>query len=234
MMIEGRSGLMRRARKRAVSVLVLLILLASAAIAAEAAKKTVNMKVHGKVRYEGSRGRTIIEGGVTIRYDDTVIVAASAVIDNAAETAKLSGGVTLTQQDVTLTADEMDVNLKQDNAEVKGNVKLEKREEQAEKDESGKPKISIITVTCDMLDISTKTQDFMARGSVVIAKDAQKAQAQKADYKNAQKELLLEGSVFIEDAGDKSIRCDKAILYTDKELVEAEGQPVEITFEVEE
>ncbi len=68
----------------------------------------------------------------------------------------------------------------------------------------------------------------------MITKDAQKAQAQKADYDNAQKELVLEGSVFIEDEGDKSIRCDRATLYTDKELVEAEGQPVVITFEVEE
>lgn len=233
-MTEGRSGVMRRARKRAVSILVLLAFLALGAIAAQAAKKTVNMTVHGKVRYEGSRGKTIVEGGVTIRYDDTVIVAERAVIDNGAETAKLSGGVTLTQQDVILTADEMDVDLKKDSAEVRRNVKLKKHEEQAEKDESGKPRISLITVTCDMLDISTKTQDFVARGSVLITRDAQKAQAQKADYDNAQKELLLEGSVFIEDAGNKSITCDKAIFYTDKELVEAEGQPVEITFEVEE
>ncbi|HAN86487.1 MAG: LptA/OstA family protein [Bacillota bacterium] len=223
-----------RARRRAVSILVLLAFMASAAIVAEAAKKTVIVEVHGRARYEGSKGKTIIEGGVTIQYDDTVIVAASAVMDNAAETAKLSGGVTLTQQDVTVTAREMDVDLKKDSAEVRGNVKLEKREEQAEKDESGKPRISIVTVTCDTLNISTKTQNFAARGSVLITKDAQKAQAQKADYDNAQKELVLEGSVFIEDEGDKSIRCDRATLYTDKELVEAEGQPVVITFEVEE
>jgi lipopolysaccharide assembly outer membrane protein LptD (OstA) len=122
-----------RARRRAVSILVLLAFMASAAIVAEAAKKTVIVEVHGRARYEGSKGKTIIEGGVTIQYDDTVIVAASAVMDNAAETAKLSGGVTLTQQDVTVTAREMDVDLKKDSAEVRGNVKLEKREEQAEK-----------------------------------------------------------------------------------------------------
>jgi len=50
----------------------------------------VIVEVHGRARYEGSKGKTIIERGpaLTIQYDDTVIVAASAVMDNAAETAK--------------------------------------------------------------------------------------------------------------------------------------------------
>lgn len=233
-MREGGSVVKRRVRKGALAILVLLAFLASTAIVAEAAKKKVNMQVHGKVRYEGSKGRTVVEGGVTIRYDGTVITATNAVIDNEAETVKLGGGVVLTQEDVTLTSDEMDVDLKNDMAVVKGNAKLEKREEQAEKDESGKPKVSIVKVVCDMLEISTETQDFVAKGSVFITKDSQKAQAQAADYDNAGKMLALEGSVFIEDEGNKTIKCDRAVLYTDKELVEAEGEPVEITFEIEE
>ncbi len=233
-MIEGESGMKGQARKRAVSVVVLAVLLVSAAIVAEAAAKKVNLQVHGKVRYEGSKGRTIVEGGLTIRYDDTVITATNAVIDNAAETAKLTGGVLLTQKDVVLNADEMDVDLKNDTAVVKGNVRLEKREEQAEKDESGKAKVSVVKMTCNILEISTKTQDFIAQGSVLMTKDKQKAQAEKANYDNASKTLTLQGSVAIEDEGNKTIKCDRAILYTDKELVEAEGKPVEITFEIEE
>lgn len=197
------------------------------------AAREVRLVVDGRVVHKGTKGETTIEGGARIFYGDTVITSSNAVVNMNTNTAVLSGGVSLVQGDVTLTADTMNVNMKQDTAAVKGNIKLTKREQQQEKDAQGKPVFTIITMTCDNLNISTATQDFTAEGRVSIVKDKQKAQADKAVYGNAAKTLTLTGAVNVTGEKDERIKCDKATLHTDKELLEAEGKPIEITFTIE-
>lgn len=212
--------------------LMMALLCAVASLPAAAANKDVIVRLgdSGRTTYQGANGDTVLEGGVKIEYGDTVITAQRAVVNMGAGKAHLTGGVTLVQGDVTLGSDAMDADLKKETAVLTGNVKLQKKEQQAEKDSSGKAKVSTIVMTCAYLDISTITQDFTATGPVSITVDKQKAQSAKATYSNAQKVLVLTGSVFIQGGDGETIKCDKASLHTDKEAIEAEGKGMEITF----
>ena len=184
--------------------------------------------------YTGAKGDTVIEGGLRIEYDDIVITADRATVNMDAGIAKLTGEVALVQGEVTIDCDSMDLNIKKKTAAVAGSVRLRKRETQVEKDETGEPKVSVITLTCAAMEIFTDTQNFSASGIASIARDGQRAQAEQASYKSSDKVLILAGSVFIEGEDKESIRCDRAQLHTDQIMVAAEGTDMEITFEIEE
>ncbi len=219
---------------RAHTMLTALVALVMLAMAVPAQAKPVKVTAHGYVEHSGAMGDTIIEGGLTIEYDDIVITARRAAVNMDAGVAKLTGKVALVQGDVEIACDSMDLNMKKKTAAVAGNVRLQKRETQVEKDESGKPKVSVVTLTCAAMEIFTDTQNFVASGQVHIAKDGQKAQAEQASYDSDQKILLLTGSVFIEGEDNESIRCDRAELHTDQVRIKAEGESMEVTFEIQE
>ena len=221
---------MRRLLRAGIVVFALIALAASVPVQAKSAKVTA----YQSMTYKGAKGDTIIEGGLRIDYDDIVITADRATVNMNANTAKLTGKVSLVQGDVTIDCDSMDLNMKKKTASVAGNVRLQKRETQTDKDETGKPKVSVITLTCAAMDIFTDTQNFDASGRVSIVRDGQRAQADKASYRSSEKVLVLTGSVFIQGEDKESIRCDRAQLSTDKVMVVAEGSNMEITFEIEE
>lgn len=203
-------------------------------LSAEAAKSVrVTTGPESRLTYQGTKGDTTIEGGVTIEYDDVVITSSSATVNIDAGTALLSGGVTLVQGEVTVTAEVMNIYLKEDRAEFSGGVRLTKIEPQAEMDEEGNPVTTTITLDCSTLKISTATQDFDADGDVTVSKGGQVARCHTASYSSSERRIVLEGDVSITGEDNESIRCDRATVYTDRERVEAEGKSMEITFEIE-
>ena len=213
---------------------ILLFVVAVFALSIPVQAKPVKVTAYQSVVHKGAKGDTVFEGGLKIEYDDIVITADRATVNMDAGIAKLGGKVALVQGDVTIGCDSMDLNIKKKIAAVTGSVRLQKRETQVEKDEAGKPKVSVITLTCTAMEIFTDTQDFNASGNVSMTRDKQRAQAAHASYKNSEKMLILTGSVFIEGENKESIKCDRAELHTDQTMVAAEGAKMEITFEIEE
>ncbi|HON43014.1 MAG TPA: LptA/OstA family protein [Bacillota bacterium] len=213
---------------------ILLFVVAVFALSIPVQAKPVKVTAYQSVVHKGAKGDTVFEGGLKIEYDDIVITADRATVNMDAGIAKLGGKVALVQGDVTIGCDSMDLNIKKKIAAVTGSVRLQKRETQVEKDEAGKPKVSVITLTCTAMEIFTDTQDFNASGNVSMTRDKQRAQAAHASYKNSEKMLILTGSVFIEGENKESIKCDRAELHTDQTMVAAEGTKMEITFDIEE
>lgn len=197
-----------------------------------AAAKTVKVNADSRLVHQGAKGDTIIEGGLSIEYDDIRITAEKATVNMSAGTAVLTGGVTLVQGDVRLTSDTMNINMKADEASMSGNVKLTKAELQQERDAAGKPLTTTITLGCSSLKISTVTQDFQADGKVTLAKGGQTAQCDRAVYTSSAKSVVLSGSVAIKGEDNESIKCDKATIYTDRDRLEAEGKAMEIVFSI--
>jgi len=212
----------------AMAIIVPCLLLALPAAAAKPVKVTAD----SRLVHQGSKGDTIIEGGLSIEYDNVRITADKATVNMSAGTALLTGGVTLVQGDVRLTSDTMNINMKEDKASMLGNVKLTKVEEQLERDAAGKPATTTITLGCNKLDISTVTQDFAADGKVTLAKGGQTAQCDRAVYTSSAKSVVLSGAVTIKGEDNESIKCDKATIYTDRDRLEAEGKAMEITFTI--
>lgn len=229
----GEGRYMRRVARGGTALLALVALVVLA-MAAGAQAKEVKVTARRSVEHSGAKGDTVIEGGLTIEYDDILITAERATVNMGAGVARLVGKVALIQGDVEIDCDSMDLNIKKKTAAVAGNVRLQKRETQVAKDESGKPKVSVVTLTCAAMEIFTDTQNFNASGKVSIVKDGQRAQAEQASYNNAGKVLTLTGSVLIQGEENESIKCDRAELHTDQVLVKAEGENMEITFEIEE
>lgn len=213
---------------------ILLFVVAVFALSIPVQAKPVKVTAYQSVVHKGAKGDTVFEGGLKIEYDDIVITADRATVNMDAGIAKLGGKVALVQGDVTIGCDSMDLNIKKKIAAVTGSVRLQKRETQVEKDEAGKPKVSVITLTCTAMEIFTDTQDFNASGNVSMTRDKQRAQAAHASYKNSEKMLILTGSVLIEGENKESIKCDRAELHTDQTMVAAEGTKMEITFDIEE
>lgn len=213
---------------------IVLFAVAMLAVSVPAQAKSVKVTGYQSVVHKGAKGDTVFEGGLKIEYDDIVITADRATVNMDAGIAKLGGKVALVQGDVTIGCDSMDLNIKKKIAAVTGSVRLQKRETQVEKDEAGKPKVSVITLTCTAMEIFTDTQDFNASGNVSMTRDKQRAQAAHASYKNSEKMLILTGSVLIEGENKESIKCDRAELHTDQTMVAAEGTKMEITFDIEE
>lgn len=213
---------------------IVLFVVAMLAVSIPAQAKSVKVTAYQSMVHKGAKGDTVIEGGLKIEYDDIVITSERATVNMDAGIAKLAGKVLLVQGDVTINCDSMDLNIKKKTAMVSGNVRLQKRETQVEKDETGKPKVSVITLTCATMEILTNTQDFDASGNVSMARDKQRAQAEQASYKNSEKVLILTGSVFIEGENKETIRCDRAELHTDQTMLAALGTKMEITFDIEE
>jgi lipopolysaccharide assembly outer membrane protein LptD (OstA) len=213
---------------------IVLFAVAMLATSVPALAKSVKVTAYQSMVHKGAKGDTVIEGGLMIEYDDIVITADRATVNMDAGIAKLTGKVALVQGDVTINCDSMDLNIKKKTATVAGSVRLQKRETQVEKDEAGKPKVSVITLTCAAMEIFTNTQDFNASGNVSMTRDKQRAQAEQASYMNSEKVLILTGSVFIEGENKETIRCDRAELHTDQTMLAAEGAKMEITFEIEE
>lgn len=212
---------------------VVLVAVLGAAVAVPAHAETKKVRVTAnRVVYQGPKGDTVVEGDVRIEYGESIITAPRAVVNMETKKAKITGGVVLVKGDVRLSTDTLETDFQKEVASATGNVRLEKREVQQEKDESGKPKVQVITMTCLALEISTETEDFTAKGSVAIMKDRQTATADRAEYSSSRKSMVLTGSVFVQGAEKETIRCDRATFYTDREAVEAEGKPLEITFEV--
>ncbi len=197
-----------------------------------AAAKTVKVTADSRLTHQGAKGDTIIEGGLSIEYDDIRITADKATVNMSAGTALLTGGVTLVQGDVRLTSDAMNINMKADEATMSGNVRLTKLEEQQERDAAGKPVTSTITLACSTLKISTATQDFEADGKVTLGKGGQTAQCDHAVYSSSAKSVVLSGAVIIKGEDNESIKCDKATIYTDRDRLEAEGKSMEIVFSI--
>ena len=220
--------------KRVLRTGVILFAVAMLAVSVPALAKPVKVTAYQSMVHKGAKGDTEIEGGLEIEYDDIVITADRATMNMDAGIAKLAGKVSLVQKDVTINCDSMDLDIKKKTATVAGSVRLQKRETQAEKDETGKPKVSVITLTCARMEIFTNTQDFHASGSVSMVRDKQRARADEASYTSSEKVLILTGSVFIEGENKETIKCDRAELHTDQTMLAAEGAKMEITFEIEE
>ena len=211
-----------------VAATVLVLALASQALAA----KQVIITANKKLSYQGAKGDAMVEGSVKIVYDTTVINAERVVFNSDNKTAKVDSGVRIEQGDIVITANVMNADFKTEKLTVSGNVRLEMTETLQEKDAKGLPKKDVIVLTAGSMEIDINTTDFTAKGGVVITKEGQKAQAADAAYIDAEKKLVLTSGVTIETEDGDTVKADKAVVYTDRDTFEAEGQKIEISFNV--
>lgn len=210
------------------AAVVLVLALASQALAA----KQVTITANKKLSYQGAKGDAMVEGDVKILYDTTVINAERVIFNSDNKTAKVDSGVRIAQGDIVITANQMNADFKAEKMTVSGNVRLEMTETLQEKDEKGLPKKDIIVLTAASMEIDINTTDFVARGGIFITKEGQKVQAADAAYVDAEKKLTLTSGVVIETREGDTVKADKAVVYTDRDTFEAEGQKIEINFTV--
>lgn len=213
---------------RWVAAAVLVLALASQALAA----KQVTITANKKLSYQGAKGDAMVEGNVKIVYDTTVINAERVIFNSDNKTAKVDSGVRIEQGDIVITANVMSADFKTEKMTISGNVRLELTETLQEKDEKGLPKKDVIVLTAGSMEIDINTTDFTAKGGVMITKQGQKAQAANAAYIDTEKKLVLTSGVIIETEDGDTVKADKAIVYTDRDTFEAEGQKIEISFSV--
>lgn len=207
---------------------LLVLALASQALAA----KQVTITANKKLSYQGAKGDAMVEGDVKILYDTTVINAERVIFNSDNKTAKVDSGVRIAQGDIVITANQMNADFKAEKLTVSGNVRLEMTETLQEKDEKGLPKKDVIVLTAGSMEIDINTTDFTAKGGIIITKEGQKAQAADAQYIDAEKKLTLTSGVVIETKEGDTVKADKAVVYTDRDTFEAEGQKIEINFSV--
>lgn len=222
--------MMSRTTVRLITVAVLAVLMM--ATGSVSAAKQVTITATRKLNYQGAKGDAMVEGNVRIEYGTTVINAEKVLFNSDSKTAKVDGGVRIAQDNIVITADKMDADFKNDKVRVSGNVKLELTETLTEKDESGKPKKDVVVLVTSSMEIDINTNDFRATGGVTITKNKQKAQAGEAAYVDAEKKMTLMTGVMIETEDGDTVKSEKAVVYTDKEAFEAEGEKIEINFTV--
>lgn len=206
----------------------LVLVLASGALAA----KQVTITANKRLSYQGAKGDAMVEGNVKIIYDTTVINAERVIFNSDNKTAKVDSGVRIEQGDIVITANQMSADFKTEKMTVSGNVRLEMTETLQEKDEKGLPKKDVIVLTAGSMEIDINTTDFIAKGGIAITKEGQKVQAADASYVDAEKKLTLTSGVVIETEEGDTVKADKAVVYTDRDTFEAEGQRIEINFNV--
>ena len=102
----------------------------------------------------------------------------------------------------------------------------------AEKDANGVAKKDVVSLLTSSMTIDINSNDFTASGGIVISKDKQKAQSGTAAYIEAEKKITLTGNVSIETSDGDTVKAEKAVIYTDKDTFEAEGERIEINFTV--
>jgi lipopolysaccharide assembly outer membrane protein LptD (OstA) len=220
-------------KNRRIVVMMVALLLITLAAGQVLAAKQVKITATKKLNYQGAKGDAMVEGDVRIEYGETVINAEKVLFNSENKTAKVEGGVRIVQKNIVITANTMTADFKKDLVTISGNVKLELTETLVEKDEKGQPKKDVITLLTGSMTIDINTNDFKAQGGVIITKDKQKAVADTAEYVEAEKKMTLIKGVVIETSDGDSIKSDKAVIYTDKEAFEAEGEKIEINFIVE-
>ncbi|HOA15852.1 MAG TPA: LPS export ABC transporter periplasmic protein LptC [Bacillota bacterium] len=207
---------------------ILVLVVASGALAA----KQVIITATKKLNYQGQKGDAMVEGNVKIEYGTTFIYAEKLLFNSDTKIAKIDTGVRIVQDDIVITANVMTADFKTEKMTVTGNVKLELTEELAEKDAAGKPLKDVIVLLTQRMEIDINTNDFTATGGVTITKDKQKAQAAEARYIDAESKMTLTKGVVITTVDGDTVKSDSAIIYTDKETFEAEGEKIEINFTV--
>lgn len=210
-------------------VMLAMILMAAGTVSAA---KQVTITATRKLNYQGAKGDAMVEGNVRIEYGSTIINAEKVLFNSDSKTAKVEGGVRIAQDNIVITSDNMDADFKNDKVKVSGNVKLELTETLSEKDEAGKPKKDVVILLTSSMEIDINTNDFRATGGVTITKNKQKVQAGEAAYIDAEKKMTLITGVLIETEDGDTVKSEKAVVYTDKEAFEAEGEKIEINFTV--
>lgn len=240
----GLSGARRRSL-RAMGLMALTVAMVMAALPAEravAGTEKVTVKADKKVRYDPATKVWTLEGNVVITHGKATIWASRAEVNVEAGTAVIAGGVKLAHEDVTIIGGALTARFKEDKVVVsegvslvKGEVTTQGRAQDPGKAQtqtaSGKGGAEQLKLTCARLELNTETRDFVAEGDVTVQRNDTTAKAARAQYFAAEKRVDLTGGVLAQH-GDESLKCDKLVVYTDRDEIEGQGS-VEISFTVD-
>lgn len=241
----------KRWNLRAMGVVALAVVLAMVvppAVPAMAGSEKVTVKADKKVRYDPATKVWTLEGNIVIMHGKTTIWASRAEVNVEAGTAVITGGVKLAHEDVTITGHALTARFREDKVVVTEGVSLIKGEAppQSKAQDPGKIQGSSkaqaesssdkggaeeLKLTCARLELNTATRDFVAEGDVTVQRSDTTAKAARAQYFAADKRVDLAGGVVAQH-GDESLKCDKLVVYTDRDEIEGQGA-VEISFTVD-
>jgi lipopolysaccharide export system protein LptA len=161
---------------------------------------------NGRITGDTGEKKYHVEGGVEIYWEDIVIKADTADIDDAAETASLSGNVDATDPTYNMKASNMKVRFKDKLMDASEFVQFSKLKAETEKpaaDASKRARITTILknnktkVYCNALTYNWDKGDFEATGEVKIVQDDLSADCDKLSYVKDGKQYTMEGSVFV-------------------------------------
>ncbi len=210
--------------------LIFSVLLSSGPVFAAEGKK-VSIRANKRAVYDTKKDIFTIEGDVRIAYDDLVIEADKAEFDNSDknnEMARIEGNVRLTQDKTKVRSNRLEINLDKDTAVFDGDVFMEKDEKNEDGTEGDR-----LTLKCGKLIYDTKSKSVVAEGGVQVIENDTKAFADRVEYDDEKKVIKLFGNVVIEEADGEVIKCNQAVIDTEADRFDAEGD-ILIEFTVDE
>lgn len=161
---------------------------------------------NGRITGNTSEKKYHVEGGVEIYWEDIVLKADQADIDDAAESAVLSGNVDATDPTYNMKSGKMTVRFKDKVMDAQDFVQFSKTKQGTEKPAEGATKRARITtilknnktkVYCSELTYNWDKGDFVATGEVKIVQDDLSADCDKLTYVKDQKQYTMEGDVLV-------------------------------------
>ena len=164
--------------------------------------------------YDEATKRIRLSGNVVITTDGATLSSPYAEYDTAREYAEFLGGVRLEGDRSTATGREMRVWYAETRARFDGNVRLTTRQ-------VGGSEPTVVTAAS--LDYNWSTEEGNASGGVLVVQGRRKVYADKAEIHQRRNEIVLLGSVRVENGDGSWLTARRAIYDTAKQTVRAEG-----------
>lgn len=172
-----------------------------------------------KADYDEANNLIRLVGDVVITSEGSELTAPYVEYHTDREYAEFIGGVKMVGEQSTATGKEMKVWYAESRARLDGEVRLVS---QGVGNESGEPTV----ILCDRLDYNWSSEEGQATGGVKMRQGDKRAYADRAEIYQKRSEVLLIGSVRVEQGDGDWLTAERAIYDTERQTVRAEGRVV--------